>query len=100
MKIRLGSVLLSLLMSTSVIAGEYDLTVDRVEIDTGAFVKAGIGYNGASPGPVMRFQEGENVKINVTNNLDEMTSIPLPGLILPFDPDAVPLISVPGIPPV
>ena len=99
MKIRLGSVLLSLLMSTSVIAGEYDLTVDRVEIDTGDFVKEGIGYNGASPGPVMRFKEGENVKINVTNNLDEMTSIHWHGLILPFDQDGVPGISFPGIRP-
>jgi len=98
-KIRLGSVLLSLLMSTSVIAGEYDLTVDRVEIDTGDFVKEGIGYNGASPGPVMRFKEGENVKINVTNNLDEMTSIHWHGLILPFDQDGVPGISFPGIKP-
>ena len=52
MNSRLGSVLLSLLMSASVMAGEYNLTVDRVEIDTGDFVKDGIGYNGASPGPV------------------------------------------------
>ena len=59
MNSRLGSVLLSLLMSASVMAGEYNLTVDRVEIDTGDFVKDGIGYNGASPGPVMRFKEGE-----------------------------------------
>ena len=50
MNSRLGSVLLSLLMSASVMAGEYNLTVDRVEIDTGDFVKDGIGYNGASPG--------------------------------------------------
>jgi len=99
MKSRLGSVLLGLLMSTSVMAGEYDLTVDRVEIDTGDFVKEGIGYNGASPGPVMRFKEGENVKINVTNNLDEMTSIHWHGLILPFDQDGVPGISFPGIKP-
>ncbi|WP_328189429.1 multicopper oxidase domain-containing protein, partial [Marinobacter sp. OP 3.4] len=99
MKSRLGSALLSLLMSTSVMAGEYDLTVDRVEIDTGDFVKEGIGYNGASPGPVMRFKEGETVKINVTNNLDEMTSIHWHGLILPFDQDGVPGISFPGIKP-
>ena len=99
MKSRLGSVLLGLLMSTSVMAGEYDLTVDRVEIDTGDFVKEGIGYNGASPGPVMRFKEGETVKINVTNNLDEMTSIHWHGLILPFNQDGVPGISFPGIKP-
>ncbi|MDX1559440.1 MAG: multicopper oxidase domain-containing protein, partial [Marinobacter sp.] len=80
-------------------AGEYDLTVDRVTIDTGDFVKEGIGYNGASPGPVLRFKEGEDVTINVTNNLDEMTSIHWHGLILPFEQDGVPGISFPGIKP-
>ena len=75
MKTRFLTGFLSLLMPAMVLAGEYDLTVDRVKIDTGDFVKEGIGYNGASPGPVMRFKEGENVRINVTNNLDEMTSI-------------------------
>ncbi|MCK7553264.1 multicopper oxidase domain-containing protein, partial [Marinobacter goseongensis] len=99
MKTRLLTGLLSLLMPAMVMAGEYDLTVDRVKIDTGDFVKEGIGYNGASPGPVMRFKEGENVKINVTNNLDEMTSIHWHGLILPFDQDGVPGISFPGIKP-
>ncbi|MFO8140558.1 MAG: copper resistance system multicopper oxidase, partial [Marinobacter sp.] len=52
-----------------------------------------------SPGPVMRFKEGENVRINVTNNLDEMTSIHWHGLILPFEQDGVPGISFPGIQP-
>ncbi|MEH6541916.1 multicopper oxidase domain-containing protein [Halopseudomonas sp.] len=47
-------------------AGEYSLTVDRVTIDTGDFSKQGIGYNGASPGPILRFREGEDVTIHVT----------------------------------
>lgn len=80
-------------------AGEYDITVDRVQIDTGDFTKEGIGYNGASPGPVLRFKEGEEVTINVTNNLDKMTSIHWHGLILPFEQDGVPGISFPGIKP-
>ena len=42
---------LGLLMPVMAAAGEYNLTVDRVMIDTGDFVKEGIGYNGASPGP-------------------------------------------------
>jgi FtsP/CotA-like multicopper oxidase with cupredoxin domain len=90
---------LGLLLPVMGFAGEYDLTVDRVEIDTGDFVKEGIGYNGKSPGPVMRFKEGEEVSINVTNNLDEMTSIHWHGLILPFNQDGVPGISFPGIKP-
>src|SRR5690554_2853537 len=90
---------LSLLLSAIGLAGEYNLTVDRVTIDTGEFVKEGVGYNGKSPGPTLRFKEGEEVSINVTNNLDEMTSIHWHGLILPFEQDGVPGISFPGIKP-
>ncbi len=81
------------------LAKTYDLTVDKVVIDTGNFQKEGIGYNGRSPGPVLRFKEGEEVTINVTNNLDESTSIHWHGLILPFQMDGVPKISFPGIEP-
>ena len=80
-------------------AGTYTLTVDQVTIDTGEFKKTGIGYNGASPGPVLRFQEGEDVVINVTNNLSESTSIHWHGLILPYQQDSVPKISYDGIAP-
>ena len=80
-------------------AGVYNLTVDNVIIDTGDFQKQGIGYNGASPGPVLRFKEGEDVTINVTNNLDEPTSIHWHGLILPYQQDGVPTISYDGIKP-
>ncbi|RBP21940.1 CopA family copper-resistance protein [Marinobacter pelagius] len=90
---------LALLLPVIAAAGEYSLTVDRVMIDTGDFVKEGIGYNGASPGPVLRFKEGESVTINVTNNLDEPTSIHWHGLILPFEQDGVPGISFEGIQP-
>lgn len=89
----------ALLGASPSLAGTYDLTVDRVEIDTGDFVKTGIGYNGASPGPILRFKEGEEVTINVTNNLDESTSIHWHGLILPYQMDGVPTISFDGIAP-
>ena len=89
------------LMSASFLthAGEYNITVDNVVIDTGGFVKKGMGYNGASPGPVLRFKEGEDVRINVTNNLSVPTSIHWHGLILPFQMDGVPGISFEGIAP-
>ena len=80
-------------------AGVYDISVDRVSIDTGDFQKDGIGYNGASPGPVLRFKEGEDVTINVTNNLEESTSIHWHGLILPYTMDGVPTVSFGGIAP-
>ena len=93
------ALLLVLLAPMMALGGEYALTVDRVMIDVGSFQKPGIGYNGASPGPVLRFKEGEEVVIRVTNNLDEMTSIHWHGLVLPFQMDGVPGISYPGIAP-
>ena len=80
-------------------AGTYDITVDYVETDNGEFTREAIGFNGTSPGPVLRFTEGEEVTINVTNNLDESTSIHWHGLILPFEMDGVPTISFDGIEP-
>jgi len=96
----LGAGILGLALSTSpspAKADVYNLTVDPVTIDTGGFTRSGIGYNGASPGPVLRFKEGEDVVINVTNNLDTATSIHWHGLILPYQQDGVPGISYDGI---
>ena len=102
MKFRLPSFIYIAVLSLATMpftthAGTYNLTVDRVQIETDKGIKTGIGYNGASPGPVLRFKEGENVIINVTNNLNEPTSIHWHGLILPFEMDGVPGISYPGI---
>ena len=90
---------LALALMGGAMADEYNLTVDPVEIDTGEFSRSGIGFNGASPGPVLRFREGEEVTINVTNNLDQDTSVHWHGLILPYQQDGVPKISYPGIAP-
>ena len=86
-------------LATAALAGEYRITVDYVKIDTGDFTRTGIGYNGSAEPKVLRFKEGEEVTIHVTNNLDEDTSIHWHGLILPFDQDGVPKISYPGIKP-
>ena len=74
-------------------AETYNLSVDKVTLDTGKFKRQAIGYNGATPGPTLRFKEGEDVTINVTNNLDVTTSIHWHGLILPYTQDGVPNIS-------
>ncbi|MCZ8370752.1 MAG: copper resistance system multicopper oxidase [Porphyrobacter sp.] len=57
----------------------------------------GIAVNGSVPGPLIRLKEGQNVRLNVTNQLDEDTSIHWHGLLLPFHMDGVPGISFPGI---
>jgi FtsP/CotA-like multicopper oxidase with cupredoxin domain len=70
-------------------AAEHRLTVDRVTIETPAFSKTGIGFSGQSPGPVLRFREGEEAVIHVTNRLSERTTIHWHGFILPYDQDGV-----------
>lgn len=99
MKSRVLNVCAMLLIPVAGLAAEYNLSVDKVTIDTGDFIKQGVGFNGASPGPVLRLKEGENVTLNVTNNLDQNTSIHWHGLILPAGQDGVPGISFPGIKP-
>jgi len=86
-------------LAGAVSAGEYHLTVDKITIDTGEFTRSGVGFNGTSPGPELRFQEGEDVVIHVTNNLSETTSIHWHGLILPYQQDGVPGITYDGIAP-
>lgn len=51
------------------------------------------------PGPLIKLREGQNVRLNVTNHLDEDSSIHWHGLLLPFQFDGVPGVSFPGIKP-
>ena len=59
----------------------------------------GIAVNGSVPGPLIRLREGQNVRLNVTNHLNEDTSIHWHGLLVPFQYDGVPGVSFPGIKP-
>ncbi len=47
------------------------------------------GYNGSTPGPTIEAVEGDTVRILVTNNLKEPTSVHWHGLILPNGMDGV-----------
>jgi FtsP/CotA-like multicopper oxidase with cupredoxin domain len=58
-----------------------------------------ISINGTIPAPLIRLREGQNVRIAVTNTLNEDTSIHWHGLLVPFDMDGVPGVSFPGIRP-
>ncbi|GAA0759639.1 FtsP/CotA-like multicopper oxidase with cupredoxin domain [Erythromicrobium ramosum] len=59
----------------------------------------GVAINGSVPGPLVRLREGSDVRLNVTNHLEEDTSIHWHGLLVPFYMDGVPGISFPGIRP-
>jgi CopA family copper-resistance protein len=58
-----------------------------------------IGVNGTVPAPLIRLREGQNVRLNVDNDLDEDSSIHWHGLLVPTQFDGVPGISFPGIRP-
>jgi len=55
--------------------------------------------NNSFPGPLLRWREGDQVNINVRNELAESTSIHWHGILLPYQMDGVPGLSFNGIPP-
>jgi len=69
---------------------EYDLIIERQPFNiTGKRVEK-ISINGSSPGPTLRFTEGDEAVIRVTNKMNEDTSIHWHGFLLPEDMDGVP----------
>ncbi len=76
---------------------EIALTIDRMKLVMDGITTPAIGVNGTVPAPLVRLKEGQKVRLAVTNNLDEDSSIHWHGLILPFQMDGVPGISFPGI---
>ena len=57
------------------------------------------GYNGSTPGPTIEAVEGDRIRILVTNNLPEHTSIHWHGLLLPSGMDGVSGLNQPSIQP-
>ncbi len=57
------------------------------------------GYNGTYPGPEIRVTEGQNVRVNLINNLPEATTVHFHGLDVPNDQDGVPGITQPDVQP-
>ena len=81
-------------------AGTYSLDIARQEVNILGKPMKKITVNGTIPGPTLRFTEGEDVTINVTNHMNEDTSLHWHGLLLPGKMDGVPgLNGFPGIKP-
>ena len=91
--------LTTVLVFNSALADTYNLSIDEKIVNiTGTPAQATV-INGTMPGPLLRFKEGEEVVINVTNNLAVVSSIHWHGLIVPWQMDGVPNISYDGIKP-
>jgi CopA family copper-resistance protein len=97
--LRSCTLLAALLGSTPGWADTYSLTIDTLGVNyTGTETNA-LAINGQIPAPLLRFRDGEQVVIHVTNKLDVPSSIHWHGLLVPPEMDGVPGISFDGIPP-
>ena len=77
----------------------FDLTVGKFPVRINGRATQATGVNGSVPGPLLRFREGDEITLNVSNTLDVDTSIHWHGLLVPFQMDGVPGVSFPGIQP-
>ncbi|GAA0277465.1 copper resistance system multicopper oxidase [Alteraurantiacibacter aestuarii] len=78
---------------------DISLSIGDSHFATGGRQGHAIAVNGSIPGPLIRLREGQDVRLHVTNNLAEDSSIHWHGLLLPFQYDGVPGVSFPGIAP-
>jgi manganese oxidase len=78
----------------------FDITCRQIkwEVEPGRMVEAW-AYNDQVPGPQIRVREGDRVRINVKNELDESTAMHFHGVELPNDQDGVPFVTQPPIKP-
>ncbi|KSB90461.1 copper-binding protein [Caulobacter vibrioides] len=75
------------------------LTIGHTPVLVDGRAAHAVTINGTVPGPLIRLKEGQNVRLSVTNSLEEETSIHWHGLLVPFEMDGVPGVSFPGIKP-
>ena len=80
-------------------AQSFDLTIANTKINITGREANAITLNGTLPGPLLRFLEGDEVTINVTNRLEETTAIHWHVLLSPNSEDGVPGVTFPGIRP-
>lgn len=79
---------------------EFELTASVIdwEVYPGEIVEAWV-YNEQYPGPELRVTQGQKVRVTITNDLPEATTIHWHGLDVPNDQDGVPGITQPDIAP-
>ncbi len=78
---------------------EFDLTIAETPVNFSGAPRMATTINGSLPAPTLRWREGDNVTIRVTNRLPVDSSIHWHGILLPFQMDGVPGISYKGIAP-
>jgi len=77
----------------------FDLNIGYREVNFTGTPRQATVINGGLPGPVLRWKQGEEVVLNVSNGLAVDSSIHWHGIILPSGMDGVPGFSFAGIKP-
>lgn len=80
---------------------EFELVVQRgfALTDTGKAPVPAWTYNGTVPGPEIRARQGERLRVNVVNRLDQPTTVHWHGVRVPNAMDGVPHLTQPPIAP-
>ncbi len=79
---------------------EFTLQISPVTVELAPNrILSTIGYNGTSPGPLLRMKEGVPVTVNVVNNTDVPETVHFHGLLIPSDVDGSEEEGTPVVPP-
>ena len=78
---------------------DFALTIGEQPVDFTGRRRLATAINGSVPGPVLRWRQGTEVTLRVTNRLAVPTSIHWHGILVPAAMDGVPGLSFPGIAP-
>ncbi len=74
----------------------FELTADELEWEVApGDVRQGMAYNGQIPGPQIRVNLGDRVRVILHNELEESTAIHFHGLVVPNSEDGVPGLTQP-----
>lgn len=84
---------------TAISGTEVDLAIAELPVNFTGRPRIATAINGSVPGPLLRFREGDAVRIRVVNRLRMPTSIHWHGLIVPAAMDGAPGFSFTGIDP-
>ncbi|WP_341771084.1 copper resistance system multicopper oxidase [Pseudomaricurvus hydrocarbonicus] len=83
-----------------VISGhDFQLDIGYLPVNFTGRDRVATAVNGSVPAPVLRWREGDRVRLKVTNHLSHDSSIHWHGMILPTSMDGVPGLSFDGIKP-
>ena len=77
----------------------FNLNITEAQLSVDGRLGHSVLVNGHLPAPLLRWREGNDLTIRVTNYLQEDSSIHWHGILLPYQMDGVPGLSFPGISP-